>query len=57
MLSARPGFAYELRKSGQSAELVGGRRIREWARQHGHKVADRGRIAAKVIEAYEKAAG
>ncbi|HWM01137.1 MAG TPA: Lsr2 family protein [Actinophytocola sp.] len=31
--------------------------IREWARQHGHKVADRGRIPADVIEAYEKAAG
>ena len=31
--------------------------IREWARQHGHKVADRGRIPANVIEAYEKAAG
>jgi hypothetical protein len=31
--------------------------IREWAREHGHKVADRGRIPANVIEAYEKAAG
>jgi Lsr2 len=31
--------------------------IREWARQHGHKVADRGRIPASVIDAYEKAAG
>jgi hypothetical protein len=29
--------------------------IREWARQHGHKVADRGRIPANVIEAYDKA--
>ena len=29
----------------------------EWARQDGHKVANRGRIAANVIEAYEKAAG
>jgi hypothetical protein len=41
----------------QGAELVGGRRIQEWARQHGHKVANRGRIAANVIEAYEKTAG
>ena len=29
--------------------------IREWARQHGHEVADRGRIPVTVIEAYEKA--
>ena len=27
------------------------------AREHGHKVADRGRIPAAVIDAYEKAAG
>jgi hypothetical protein len=31
--------------------------IREWARQHGHQVADRGRIPSTVIEAYEKDAG
>ena len=31
--------------------------MREWAREHGHKVADRGRIPANVIEAYEKAVG
>jgi hypothetical protein len=31
--------------------------IREWAREHGHKVADRGRIPGSVIAAYEKAAG
>ena len=31
--------------------------IREWAREQGHKVADRGRIPASVIEAYEKAVG
>jgi hypothetical protein len=31
--------------------------MREWARQHGHKVADRGRIPASVIEAYEKDGG
>jgi hypothetical protein len=31
--------------------------IREWARQHGHTVADRGRIPASVLEAYEKRAG
>lgn len=29
--------------------------IREWARSHGHKVNERGRIAANVVEAYDKA--
>ena len=29
--------------------------IREWARQNGHKVNERGRIPASVVEAYEKA--
>ena len=29
--------------------------IREWARAHGHKVNDRGRIAKSVIEAYTEA--
>ena len=29
--------------------------IREWARGHGHKVNERGRIAASVVEAYDKA--
>jgi hypothetical protein len=28
--------------------------IREWARQHGHQVADRGRIPSSVIKAYEQ---
>ena len=29
--------------------------IRRWARDNGHDVADRGRISAKVKEAYAKA--
>lgn len=29
--------------------------IREWARANGHKVNERGRIPATVVEAYEKA--
>jgi hypothetical protein len=29
--------------------------IREWAREHGHKVSDRGRIPKSVIEAYQAA--
>jgi nucleoid-associated protein Lsr2 len=31
--------------------------IRKWAREHGHQVADRGRIPSSVVEAYEKQAG
>ena len=30
--------------------------IREWAREQGHQIADRGRIPFTVIEAYDKAA-
>ena len=29
--------------------------IREWAREHGHKVSDRGRIPKSVVEAYQAA--
>jgi hypothetical protein len=29
--------------------------IREWAREHGHKVSDRGRIPKSVLEAYKAA--
>jgi hypothetical protein len=29
--------------------------IREWAREHGHKVSDRGRIPKSVIQAYQAA--
>lgn len=29
--------------------------IREWARQHGHQVSDRGRLSAAVVSAYEAA--
>ncbi len=31
------------------------REIRDWARSHGHKVPDRGRIPAEVREAFEAA--
>jgi len=29
--------------------------IRDWAREHGHKVSDRGRIPKSVLEAYQAA--
>jgi Lsr2 len=31
--------------------------IREWAKANGHQVSERGRIAANVVQAYEKAHG
>lgn len=40
-------------KSGRSPEELDA--IRVWARDNGHEVADRGRIAAAIIKAYEDA--
>lgn len=31
--------------------------IRQWARENGHKVSERGRIQADIVEAYRKANG
>ncbi|WP_285727051.1 histone-like nucleoid-structuring protein Lsr2 [Psychromicrobium xiongbiense] len=31
--------------------------IRQWARDNGHSVSDRGRIPAEIVEAYRKANG
>lgn len=31
--------------------------VREWARNSGHKVSDRGRVSAEVLAAYDKANG
>lgn len=30
-------------------------RVRAWAREHGHQVSERGRVAAAVLEAYDAA--
>jgi len=43
-----------------SARSAGGKRrnlsaIREWARENGHKVSDRGRISTEIQAAYDKA--
>jgi hypothetical protein len=51
------------RKSSRRATTAGGGRrgdlgaVREWARNNGHKVSDRGRISAGVLAAYDKANG
>lgn len=37
------------RRDGRTAQ------IREWARNNGHKVSERGRISAEVMQAYEAA--
>ena len=39
--------------SGRKADLGA---VREWARQNGHKVSDRGRIPATIIEQYNQSA-
>ncbi len=51
------------RKNTRRATALGGARrgdlgaVREWARNNGHKVSDRGRISADVLAAYDKANG
>ena len=58
------GTARRIGSRGSSGRTPGRRRstgdnrtahIREWARSNGHKVNERGRIAATVVDAYEKA--
>lgn len=48
--SARKGTASGLRRGDLSA-------VREWARNNGHKVSDRGRVSAEVLAAFDKANG
>ena len=51
------------RKNARRATTAGGARrgdlgaVREWARNNGHKVSDRGRISADILAAYDKAHG
>lgn len=40
-----------------AAQRERSRAIREWARDNGFKVSDRGKISASVLDAYEKAGG
>jgi len=42
-------------KARQTTDRERSAAIREWARQHGHQVSERGRIAKAIVEAYEKA--
>ena len=40
-----------------AAQRERSRAIREWARENGIDVSDRGKISASVLDAYEKAGG
>ena len=42
---------------GQSRRAAGDHNqdVRKWARENGYTVSDRGRIAAEIVDAYEKA--
>jgi hypothetical protein len=57
----RSGGAPAQRRSGRGGRASGGadrervQDIREWARQNGHQVSERGRLSAAVIEAYDAA--
>jgi hypothetical protein len=42
-------------KGGVRADREQTQAIREWARNNGHKVSDRGRIPASVVDAYNAA--
>lgn len=41
--------------SGGGSDREEVQRIREWARENGHKVSERGRLSASVLEAYRAA--
>jgi hypothetical protein len=49
----RPGRAPSGRGASGDKQRV--QDIREWARAHGHKVSERGRLSTSVIQAYEDA--
>ncbi len=57
----RAGRTAAPRKAGRSRPAATGsdrehtQQVREWARQNGHEVSDRGRLSSKVAEAYEAA--
>jgi hypothetical protein len=61
--AGRTPVAPAQRRGGRSTRTSGGgngdkqrvQEIREWARSNGHKVSERGRLSAAVVEAYEAA--
>ncbi|MBA2638638.1 MAG: Lsr2 family protein [Nocardioidaceae bacterium] len=67
MRDALAGYVGEARRvgartrsrRGRSQASVGGpgsaKQVREWARAHGYKISDRGRVPANVLDAYRGA--
>ncbi len=59
--AGRAAAAPAQRRSARTSRSGGGsdrervQEIREWARNHGHKVSERGRLSAAVVQAYEAA--
>lgn len=55
----RVGGRASSRRSAKSRNSVADRTslagVREWARENGYEVSDRGRVAAEIMEAYENA--
>lgn len=49
------GRSVSRKRPGTSAKRSDLSAVREWARQNGHNVSERGRISAEVQEAYDKA--
>ena len=51
----RPGGATVSTGSTPRGDRENTTAIRQWAREHGHKISDRGRIPRSVLEAFAKA--
>lgn len=49
----KPRRAY--RSTGSPMEGLDGNAVRSWAREHGHTVSDRGRVAAQIVDEYRQA--
>jgi hypothetical protein len=50
--SASPARRGRAARSGSDRDIAA---IREWAKKHGHKVSERGRLPASVLAAYDAA--
>jgi len=51
----RPAKATARRSAGAGGDREHTQEVREWARQNGHQVSERGRLSAGVLAAYEAA--
>lgn len=53
--ASRPARTTKNSSSPTSVDREQNKAIRDWARQHGYQVSDRGRIPSEVTEAYHRA--